>query len=420
MAFGEGTVVVLSASSGANTKPVVWNGCDEVTGANECKVTMSAAKEVTATFALEQHLLSVTKGGCGSGAVTSSPAGIDCGSTCAASFDHGAEVTLTASAAGGSEFKGWSGACTGTGACTVTIGAAAAVVASFEAATVTPPVETPTPTPPGSSPAPAETVPAGNRGLVNPPVTVDGPSSEIVDFGGVAMAPRRHRRARLRESGRRRAARLRLPLCRRPAGARRSGSTGTSPTGRASRRSRPGPGGELLVVWVDPGGDRPRQDPATASTRPASARGLELRPLAAGRLQRRRRDRLGVDPSLSATSPGKAIVAYRVITYRFNGSLLDRVQLRPGDVMADIRVARLNGDRWSRLGAINRNPEASMRPPSATNGPQVGAGVDGGAVVAWQEPDQTGTARIWMRRIFGTALGPILQASPCELGGRSR
>jgi hypothetical protein len=93
------------------------------------------------------------------------------------------------------------------------------------------------------------------------------------------------------------------------------------------------------------------------------------------------------------------------------------VQLRPGDVMADIRLARLNGDRWSRLGAINRNPEASMRPPGPANGPQVGAGVDGGAVVAWQEPDQTGTARIWMRRIFGTTPGPVLEASPANWEG---
>ena len=125
-----------------------------------------------------------------------------------------------------------------------------------------------------------------------------------------------------------------------------------------------------------------------------------------------------MDPSLSGTAPGQAIVAYRVITYNFNqNGFSTAVQLRPGDVMADIRVARLVGDRWSRLGAINRNPEASMRPPSATNGPQVGAGTDGNAVVAWQEPDQTGTARIWMRRIFGTTPGPVLEASPSSWEG---
>ncbi|HSR93967.1 MAG TPA: PKD domain-containing protein, partial [Solirubrobacterales bacterium] len=130
-------------------------------------------------------------------------------------------------------------------------------------------------------------------------------------------------------------------------------------------------------------------------------------------------DGIGVDPSLAATTSGKAIVAYRAITFDFDqGTFSTAVQLHRGDVMADIRLARLNGDRWSRLGALNRNPEASMRPPSPTNGPQVGVGVDGGAVVAWQEPDQTGSARIWMRRIFGTTLGPILQASPASWEGK--
>ena len=60
-----------------------------------------------------------------------------------------------------------------------------------------------------------------------------------------------------------------------------------------------------------------------------------------------------------------------------------------------------------------------MRPPSATNGPKVGAGVDGGAVVTWQEPDQSGAARIWVRRIFGTTPGPILEASPTSWEGSS-
>ena len=114
------------------------------------------------------------------------------------------------------------------------------------------------------------------------------------------------------------------------------------------------------------------------------------------------------------------MVAYRAITYTFDGStdLQPAVQLRPGDVMADIRLARLNGRP---LGADRRDqpqPEASMRPPTADQRPQVGAGVDGGAVVAWQEPDQTGAARIWMRRIFGTTPGQILQASPSDWEGK--
>jgi hypothetical protein len=76
--------------------------------------------------------LTVTKFGTGSGTVTSGPAGISCGATCTANFNAGATVTLTAAAAGGSVFAGWTGAgCSGTGTCVVTMGGATAVTATF-------------------------------------------------------------------------------------------------------------------------------------------------------------------------------------------------------------------------------------------------------------------------------------------------
>ena len=62
--------------------------------------------------------------GTGTGTVTSSPSGINCGSTCSATYSSGTSVTLTAAAASGSTFAGWSGACTGTGTCTVSMTAA--------------------------------------------------------------------------------------------------------------------------------------------------------------------------------------------------------------------------------------------------------------------------------------------------------
>lgn len=75
--------------------------------------------------------LTVSKAGTGSGTVTSSPAAINCGSTCGASFSSGTSVTLTAVAASGSTFVGWGGACTGTGTCTVSMTASRAVTATF-------------------------------------------------------------------------------------------------------------------------------------------------------------------------------------------------------------------------------------------------------------------------------------------------
>ncbi len=66
--------------------------------------------------------LRVSKPGSGFGSVTSSPAGIECGASCAAPFDPGTEVTLNPVASPGSRFTRWSGGgCTGTGPCTVTV-----------------------------------------------------------------------------------------------------------------------------------------------------------------------------------------------------------------------------------------------------------------------------------------------------------
>ena len=77
------------------------------------------------------YALTVSKSGTGSGTVTSSPAGISCGSDCSESYASGTSVTLTASAAGGSSFAGWSGACSGSGTCNVSMTAARSVTATF-------------------------------------------------------------------------------------------------------------------------------------------------------------------------------------------------------------------------------------------------------------------------------------------------
>jgi hypothetical protein len=75
--------------------------------------------------------LSVTRSGSGTGTVTSNPSGINCGSTCSANYNSGTTVTLSAAPASGSTFAGWSGACTGTGTCTVSMTAGRSVTATF-------------------------------------------------------------------------------------------------------------------------------------------------------------------------------------------------------------------------------------------------------------------------------------------------
>jgi hypothetical protein len=125
------TSVTLIATAENDSTFEGWSGA--CTGTATCTVTMDQARSVTATFALKTFALSVSRSGNGSGTVTSSPAGINCGSTCSASFNVGSSVTLTASAANNSTFTGWSGACSGTGSCSVTMSEARSVSAAFEA-----------------------------------------------------------------------------------------------------------------------------------------------------------------------------------------------------------------------------------------------------------------------------------------------
>ncbi|MBK7473292.1 MAG: hypothetical protein IPI73_24320 [Betaproteobacteria bacterium] len=67
------------------------------------------------------YTLTVGKTGTGTGTVTSSPAGIDCGSDCTEDYSAGTLIQLTATPDAGSTFGGWGGACAGTGPCTLTL-----------------------------------------------------------------------------------------------------------------------------------------------------------------------------------------------------------------------------------------------------------------------------------------------------------
>lgn len=129
--FTNGSSVTLTATPATGFRFSGWGGACNGTG--KCVLTMDAAKNATATFVDSQsptdYQLTVSKSG--NGTVVSAPDGINCGTNCSASFTNGTSVTLSATPADGNRFSGWSGACTGTGACVVTMDSAKSVTASF-------------------------------------------------------------------------------------------------------------------------------------------------------------------------------------------------------------------------------------------------------------------------------------------------
>jgi hypothetical protein len=125
--FNSGTQVTLTATAASGWTFIGWSGACGGTGT--CSVTMNSAQSVTATFGQLTYTLAVSL--TGSGSVASNPSGVRCPSACSASFNSGAQVTLTATPAQGMSFIGWSGACSGSSGCSVTISAAESVSAAF-------------------------------------------------------------------------------------------------------------------------------------------------------------------------------------------------------------------------------------------------------------------------------------------------
>ena len=129
-----GTTFNLTETPGTKTRFVGWSG--SCSGQSPvCQVTMDQAKNASANFALQVSLAVTIQAGRGSGSVVSSPDRLNCPSTCTADFDQGAQVTLEARPQPGSKLESWGGACSGAGACTVTMNGAQSVTATFTVST---------------------------------------------------------------------------------------------------------------------------------------------------------------------------------------------------------------------------------------------------------------------------------------------
>jgi uncharacterized repeat protein (TIGR02543 family) len=126
-AYADGTVVDITATPATGYTFSSWSGA--CSGSGACSVTMDADKEVTAHFAQTTHNLTVAVSPAGGG--TTSPAvGVHV-------YPHGTVVDVTATPASGYTFTSWSGACSGSGSCSVTMDADKTVTANFSQLTHT-------------------------------------------------------------------------------------------------------------------------------------------------------------------------------------------------------------------------------------------------------------------------------------------
>jgi hypothetical protein len=245
-------------------------------------------------------------------------------------------------------------------------------------------------------------VPAA-QALITPLATIDGPSSEIIELGGVAMAADGTGGIVYRK---RVAGRAHIF-----AASYANGQWGPAQrvdVGESFESSFPaiaaGEGGRLVVVWTNhyssttDGLFSAALEPGSSGFQPPVPVDLNIG------------QATGTYPSVAMNLSGQALVVYRVITAVSGPST---PEIPPGYVKAEVRMARFDGEYWSSFGQpINRNPAQPMLVPTAANSPKVAIDLTGQGLVAWQEPDDSFVSRIYARRIFGMTPGNILQVSP--------
>ena len=255
------------------------------------------------------------------------------------------------------------------------------------------------------------------RAQLAPAVVLDGPSPTILDVDGAAMAPDGSGGVLYRILV---AGQPHLFVSRFLNGLWQPAVQvdGGQPFAAGFPAIAAGNGGRLLVVWAEPWATinqitryelmSSEIDPGASQFGPA----VQVDPKDIG-------DGTAAYPSLAMAPNGQAYVAYRAVTNSLVGSAI--VPPRAGDELIDVRVARYNGQglNWTSLGNINDHPQLTMRHPTQSNAPAIGVSLAGNAVVAWQEPDASGVARILARRIFGNRVGTaVLDVSATSAEGQ--
>lgn len=126
----EGDRASFRAVAQSNSSFVGWEGACSGTGS--CEVSLSEHASLKAVFEPDGFLLRVETSGQGLGFVKSEPLALNCIGLCEEILDGSQTVRLSADASVGSSFVGWAGACTGMGACDLSMDSSKAVVAFFD------------------------------------------------------------------------------------------------------------------------------------------------------------------------------------------------------------------------------------------------------------------------------------------------
>ncbi len=248
----------------------------------------------------------------------------------------------------------------------------------------------------------------GARALIAPVSPIDGPSSEIVELGGVAMASDGTGGIvyRKRVEGR-----AHIFAAQYVGG--QWGKPQRVDVGEPFESSFPaiaaGEGGRLVVVWTNhyssttDGLYSATIDPGSGGFQPPVPVDLNIG------------QAIGTYPSIAMDLAGQALIVYRVITAVSGPSTPN---IPPGYVLAEIRMARFDGEYWSSFGVpLERNPAQPVPQPTAVNSPRVAIDLTGQGLVAWLEPDDSFINRVYARRIFGMVPGNLLQVSPSTFNG---
>ncbi|MDA0174262.1 PKD domain-containing protein [Solirubrobacter taibaiensis] len=243
-------------------------------------------------------------------------------------------------------------------------------------------------------------LPASARASISSVAAIDGPSPDIVDFGGVAMAPdgtggivyRKRVEGRVHifaaqfdGKGWRAAQRV-------DNGQRFDGSWPAIGAGN---------GGRLVVAWVQEFGSF--SDRLYSAALDPGARRFQ----APVPIDLNVGESTGTWPAISMAPSGNAFITYLVMQ---TPGAADP----PGYARGELRAARYDGALWSGFGfPLNRNTAAPVRIPAAGATPRVTIDTQGNGLLAWQEPDDTFVDRVWARRIFGSGqAGIATQVSP--------